>query len=165
MIADFDPLLDDLLLQGDRIDWLTDAEYLNQDFDNDQLPCPDGLLGLDLVLGNTTLIGQDPGGEFFLDDISLEIRQTGGQTVVTGTLTDVILRHGGEATIARDNFINLSLNEQRRLLAFLTSLQLFSPPDTASVLDPGNPGDPGFPLVAHGSIDLSVLFNDPGDKE
>ena len=44
-------------------------------------------------------------------------------------------------------------------------LVLFSPPDTALNLDPADPMDPGFPLTGHGSIDLSVLFNTPGDKE
>ena len=39
------------------------------------------------------------------------------------------------------------------------------PPDTASNLEPADPANPGYPLVGHGSINLSVLFNVPGDKE
>ena len=44
-------------------------------------------------------------------------------------------------------------------------LVLFPPDDTASNLDPGNPAAPGFPQVAHGSIKLGTLFNDPSDRE
>jgi hypothetical protein len=58
------------------------------------------------------------------------------------TLTDVILRHGGEAQGARDGFAELSPKEQRQVIAFLNSLILFPPDDTASNLDPGNPSTP-----------------------
>jgi hypothetical protein len=51
------------------------------------------------------------------------------------------------------------------LLAFLNSLALFPPDDTASNLDPGNPATPGFPQFGQGSIKLAVLFNDPTDVE
>ena len=42
---------------------------------------------------------------------------------------------------------------------------LFPPPDTASNLNPANPAHMNYPQEGHGSIDLSVLFNDPNDKE
>jgi CxxC motif-containing protein (DUF1111 family) len=77
------------------------------------------------------------------------------------TLTDVILRHGGEAQAARDGFAALSPKEQRQIIAFLNSLILFPPDDTASNLDPGDASTPGFPQFGHGSIRLTVLFNDP----
>lgn len=81
------------------------------------------------------------------------------------TLEDVILRHGGEAQTSRDRFANLTAQRKGQLIAFLNSLVLFSPPDTASNLDPVNDQAPQFPLNGHGSIKLSVLFNDPNDKE
>jgi len=42
---------------------------------------------------------------------------------------------------------------------------LFPPDDTASNLNPGDPKTAGFPQYGHGSIKLSVLFNDPSDPE
>jgi hypothetical protein len=42
---------------------------------------------------------------------------------------------------------------------------LFPPDDTASNLDPGDPSAPSFPQFGHGSIKLTVLFNDPTDRE
>lgn len=83
----------------------------------------------------------------------------------SATLGDVILRHGGEAQGARDRFEALSAQDQRAVLEFLGTLVLFSPPDTASNLDPADPSHPLFPLAGHGSIDLSVLFVAPADKE
>ena len=80
-------------------------------------------------------------------------------------LTEVIRRHGGEAQAARDAFVGLSISDQTAVLAFLNSLVLFPPDDTASNLDPGNPSTPGFPQFGHGSIKLTVLFNDPANKE
>jgi mono/diheme cytochrome c family protein len=80
-------------------------------------------------------------------------------------LREVILRHGGEAQAARDAFAALPEREESQLLDFLGSLVLFSPPDTASNLDPGNPADPDFPQSGHGSIALPPLFNDPSDRE
>ena len=62
-------------------------------------------------------------------------------------------------------FAGLNASQQNALIAFLNSLVLFPPDDTASNLDPGNPNDPDFPQVAHGSIKLTVLFNDPTDLE
>jgi hypothetical protein len=81
------------------------------------------------------------------------------------TLTDVILRHGGEAQGSCDQFAALSPNNRRLILDLLGSLVLFPPDDTASNLDPGDPTQPGFPQFGHGSIKLTVLFNDPGDVE
>lgn len=81
------------------------------------------------------------------------------------TLMDVIFRHGGEALTARNNFANLSDFNQEALLAFLQSLVLFPPDDTASTLDPKDPTAPNFPQAGHGSIKLTVLFNNPADPE
>jgi len=81
------------------------------------------------------------------------------------TLTEVILRHGGEAQAARDAFAQMGVGERRQLLEFLGTLVLFPPDDTASNLNPGNPDAEGFPQVGHGSIKLPVLFNDPNDPE
>jgi mono/diheme cytochrome c family protein len=81
------------------------------------------------------------------------------------TLNDVILRHGGEALQSRNAFAALTPNSQDSLIAFLNSLVLFPPDDTASTLDPKNPAKPNFPQYGHGSIKLTVLFNDPTDLE
>ena len=80
-------------------------------------------------------------------------------------LNEVILRHGGEALGERNTYAELSDGDRGKLLAFLGSLVLFPPDDTASNLDPGNPSDPDFPQRGHGAIDLSVLFINPLDKE
>jgi hypothetical protein len=80
-------------------------------------------------------------------------------------LTEVILRHGGEAQASAQAIANLSDGDRRALLDFLNSLVLFPPDDTASNLNPVNPTTPGFPQLGHGSIKLSVLFNDPADPE
>jgi hypothetical protein len=81
------------------------------------------------------------------------------------SLMEVILRHGGEAQSARDEFSTLSRDSQQEVIAFLNSLVLFPPDDTASNLDPGDPSTPGFPQHGHGSIRLTVLFNNPGRIE
>ncbi len=81
------------------------------------------------------------------------------------TLHEVILRHGGEAAASRDAYEDLRPGQQEAVLAFLRSLVLFPPDDTASNLDPGDRSAPGFPQYGHGSIRLSVLFNDPSDPE
>jgi len=80
-------------------------------------------------------------------------------------LVEVILRHGGEAQVARDAFARLPAERRSAIIDFLNSLVLFPPEDTASTLDPGNRGAPGFPQFGHGSIKLTVLFNDPTDLE
>jgi hypothetical protein len=80
-------------------------------------------------------------------------------------LTEVILRHGGEAQQARNAFARMSDSQQEDLLAFLNSLVLFPPDDTASNLNPGDPTAAGFPQFGHGNIRLPALFNDPNDPE
>jgi mono/diheme cytochrome c family protein len=80
-------------------------------------------------------------------------------------LREVILRHGGEAQAERDAFARMPENQQLRLIAFLNSLVIFPPDDTASNLDPGNPAATNFPQFGHGSIKLTVLFNNPNDPE
>jgi hypothetical protein len=80
-------------------------------------------------------------------------------------LAEVILRHGGEAQAEADGFARLPQEDRGELLEFLQSLVLFPPDDTASTLNPGNRSDPNFPQSGHGSIKLSVLFNDPTDPE
>ena len=80
-------------------------------------------------------------------------------------LTEVILRHGNEGQKARDAFDALDPERKRAVLEFLQSLVLFPPDDTASNLDPGDPSTPNFPQYGHGSIKLTVLFNDPTNKE
>jgi mono/diheme cytochrome c family protein len=80
-------------------------------------------------------------------------------------LTEVILRHGGEAQDSRDRFAALSDSSQAAVLEFLNSLVLFPPDDTASNLGPRDPSVPDFPQWGHGSIRLSGLFTDPADPE
>jgi hypothetical protein len=80
-------------------------------------------------------------------------------------LHEVILRHGGEALASRKAYARLESEEQNAIQAFLNSLVLFPPDDTASTLDPGNRQVPGYPQFGHGSIKLTVLFNDPTDPE
>ena len=81
------------------------------------------------------------------------------------TLDDIILRHGGEAQASRDAYAKLTALESDSLQRFLNSLTLFPPDDTASNLDPGNRSAANFPQYGHGSIKLTVLFNDPTDPE
>jgi hypothetical protein len=81
------------------------------------------------------------------------------------TLNDVILRHGGKAQSARDNYAALGSAENFAVQTFLNSLVLFPSDDAASNLDPGNPTKHGFPQFGHGSINLTVLFNDPTEPQ
>lgn len=81
------------------------------------------------------------------------------------TLNDVILRHGGEAQKARNAFAGLRPKDLNNLMEFLNSLVLFPPDDTASTLDPADPTKANFPQFGHGSIKMTVLFNDPTDLE
>jgi di-heme oxidoreductase (putative peroxidase) len=76
-------------------------------------------------------------------------------------LMEVILRHGGEAQAARDEFAQLPASNRDAVIAFLDSLIVFPPDDTASNLDPGDRSAPGFPQFRHGSVRLSILFNNP----
>ena len=80
-------------------------------------------------------------------------------------LSEVILRHGGEAQEARDNFARLSDPDRGDVLTFLNTLVLFPPDDTASNLNPGDRLAPNFPQFGHGSIRLTTLFNNPADPE
>jgi len=79
-------------------------------------------------------------------------------------LEEVILRHGGEAQRSKQRFASLGDNSQRKILEFLATLILFPPDDTASNLNPGNPGtnDPQNP-AEHGSINLGALFQIPAE--
>ena len=79
-------------------------------------------------------------------------------------LDQVILRHGGEAQQAKRAYRRLSRGDQNAILAFLESLVLFPPDDTASNLNPGNPGtqNPQEPSE-HGSILLPALFQIPSE--
>jgi cytochrome c553 len=81
------------------------------------------------------------------------------------TLEDVILRHGGEGSMARDAFAALSPTAKSFVIDFLQSLVLFPPDDTASVLQPINPAAPNFPQNGHGAIALTPLFNNTADLE
>ena len=80
-------------------------------------------------------------------------------------LDAVIRRHGGEATESRVAYERLNEDQRQSILAFLESLVLFPPDDTASNLNPGNPAD----LTniqspdSHGSIKLPALFRIPGE--
>ena len=81
------------------------------------------------------------------------------------SLDEVILRHGGEAQASRDAYARLAGPESAALQSFLKSLVLFPPDDTASNLDPGDRNAANFPQFGHGSIKLTVLFNNPADPE
>ena len=83
----------------------------------------------------------------------------------THSLEEVILRHGMEAQAARDAFNNMSQANKNQVIAFLDSLVLFSPDDTASNLQNVNPAAANFPQNGHGAISLTVLFNNPNDRE
>ena len=74
-------------------------------------------------------------------------------------LKEVILRHGGEAQTSKKAFAALGENDQRKILEFLGTLVLFPPDDTASNLNPGNPGTSDHQKPSeHGSINLEALF-------
>ena len=76
-------------------------------------------------------------------------------------LMEVILRHGGEALASRNAFASRSSSTRDAIIAFLNSLVLFPPDDTASNLNPGDRAlHPQSPL-GHGSIRLTGLFNNP----
>ena len=80
-------------------------------------------------------------------------------------LIEVILRHGAEAQDARDAFARLGAPSRDAVIAFLSSLILFPPDDTASNLDSGDRSASGFPQYRHGSIRLLGLFNNPAIVE
>ena len=74
-------------------------------------------------------------------------------------LEEVILRHGGEARSSKRRFSRLNGDKKREVIEYLQTLILFPPDDTASNLNPGNPGtnNPQDPSE-HGSINLGELF-------
>jgi cytochrome c peroxidase len=78
------------------------------------------------------------------------------------TLDAVIRRHGGEAAGATAAYVGLGPDQQEQIVAFLQTLVLFPPDDTASNLNPGVPSsdDPQNP-ANHGSINLGALFQIP----
>jgi cytochrome c peroxidase len=80
-------------------------------------------------------------------------------------LLEVTLRHGGDAQGVRDAFARLSSVQREKIIAFLNTLVLFPPDDTASTLDPGDRSAFNFPQFRHGSINLTALFNNPSDPE
>jgi hypothetical protein len=81
------------------------------------------------------------------------------------SLEEVILRHGGEAINQRNNFNALSRANKNLVLAFLSSLVLFPPDDTASNTGNINPNAANFPQAGHGAIALTPLFNNTADLE
>jgi hypothetical protein len=91
----------------------------------------------------------------------------------THDLETVILRHGGEAGTSSTNFNNMTRANKNQVIAFLNSLILFAPDDTASNLQAINTNPPpqpggvaqGFPQLGHGAIALTALFNNPADVE
>lgn len=80
-------------------------------------------------------------------------------------LDAVIRRHGGEATESRVAYERLDEEGRQSIQAFLESLVLFPPDDTASNLNPGNPADLANIQSpdSHGSIKLPELFRIPGE--
>jgi len=76
-------------------------------------------------------------------------------------LTEVIMRHGGEAQQASYNFANLGPGDQDKILNMLNALILFPPDDTASNLKGEAPMSVGYPQNGHGAIALTNLFNYP----
>ena len=74
-------------------------------------------------------------------------------------LDAVIRRHGGEASRSADAYRRLDDRSRDRIIDFLETLVLFPPDDTASNLNPGDPGNPDAQDPAnHGSINLGALF-------
>jgi cytochrome c peroxidase len=80
-------------------------------------------------------------------------------------LHEVILRHGGEAQAARNRYATSGPTAQQALQAFLETLVLFPPDDTASNLNPGDRTAANFPQKGHGNIRLPALFLDPTELE
>lgn len=80
-------------------------------------------------------------------------------------LNEVILRHAGEASNEARLYDGLNRPDRSAVLEFLNSLVIFPPDDTASNLDPGDRTDPNYPQTGHGSIKLTVLFDDQAEGE
>ena len=75
------------------------------------------------------------------------------------------VRFCSEAQASRNSFNNLSQAKKNQVISFLDSLVLFGPDDTASNLSGINTGAANYPQNGHGSIALTVLFNNPNDRE
>jgi hypothetical protein len=76
----------------------------------------------------------------------------------------VIRRHGGEAAPVTRAYLALSPDAQENIVAFLQTLVLFPPDDTASNLNPGVPSsDDPQSITNHGSIALGALFQIPSE--
>lgn len=73
-------------------------------------------------------------------------------------LDAVIRRHGGEAASVTRAYEALGERGQDKIVDFLETLVLFPPDDTASNLNPGNPGGDVQLPADHGNINLGVLF-------
>lgn len=80
-------------------------------------------------------------------------------------LTEVILRHGGEAQAQADAFAALSDDEQRKIVEYLQTLILFPPDDTASNLNPGGYDGSLQDPANHGNINLGAIFQIPDLSE
>lgn len=82
------------------------------------------------------------------------------------TLDAVIRRHGGEAAAVTRAYTALPAEQQENIVAFLQTLVLFPPDDTASNLNPGVPSsDDPQTITNHGSINLGALFQIPGEGQ
>jgi hypothetical protein len=80
------------------------------------------------------------------------------------TLDAVIRRHGGEAERVTRAYVELSADDQEKIIDFLQTLVLFPPDDTASNLNPGVPSSDDPQLITnHGSINLGALFQIPAE--
>ena len=80
---------------------------------------------------------------------------------IIAVLIAILLPALTKAREASQAFAALSPPNRDAVVAFLSSLVLFPPDDTASNLDPGDPAAAGFPQYRHGSIRLTALFNNP----
>jgi hypothetical protein len=81
-------------------------------------------------------------------------------------LDAVIRRHGGEAEQSKRRYERLPERAQFQIQAYLQTLVLFPPDDTASNLNPGdaqNSSDVQDPNV-HGTINLGALFQIPEES-
>ncbi len=125
---------DTLSFVGDQIGFASDGGRLNQHVD-DESPCHDPVLGLDLVLGPTNLVEQGPGGEFLFEDISLQIRPAGGQAVLLGTLTDVTLDPA--KSMFRGLLTNVTISNfvSSRILALMEASAAAGRPMECNIMD------------------------------
>ena len=80
-------------------------------------------------------------------------------------LTEVILRHGGEAQEAADAFAALDDRKQQAAPGVPATRWCSFRRTTRRRTWTRRPHAPSFPQFGHGSIKLTVLFNDPADKE